>query len=112
MAAYIIVDVKVTDPEAYERYQATVAPTLAKYGGRFLVRGGPSEILEGEWRPNRLVVVEFASMEQAKAWWNSDDYAEPKKLRQSASHTNLVVARKLTIESVVAIRGFDRRDLN
>ena len=91
MAAYIIVDVKVTEPEAYERYKATVQPTLAKFGGKFVVRGGRSEILEGDWKPNRLVVLEFGSMERAKAWWNSDDYREPKKLRQSASITNTIV---------------------
>jgi len=91
MAAYIIVDVKVTEPEAYERYKATVQQTLEKFGGKFVVRGGHSEILEGDWKPNRLVVLEFGSMERAKAWWNSDDYREPRKLRQSASITNMIV---------------------
>jgi uncharacterized protein (DUF1330 family) len=64
---------------------------LTRYGGKFLVRGGRAEVLEGDWQPNRLVVVEFDSFEQAKAWWNSDDYAAPKKLRQSASTTNMIV---------------------
>ena len=88
MAAYIIVDVKVTEPEAYERYKATVQQTLEKFGGKFVVRGGHSEILEGDWKPTRLVVLEFGSMERAKAWWNS---REPKKLRQRASITNMIV---------------------
>jgi uncharacterized protein (DUF1330 family) len=91
MAAYIVVNVNITDPEAYERYKASVPLTLAKYGGKFLVRGGRTEILEGDWQPKRFVIVEFESVEKAKAWWNSDDYAAPKKLRQSASATNMIV---------------------
>ena len=91
MAAYIIVDVQITDPTAYERYKAAVPATLAAYGGRFLVRGGAAETLEGDWRPNRLVVLEFDSDERAKAWWCSHEYAGPKQLRQSASVTNMIV---------------------
>lgn len=91
MAGYIIVDVKVTDPEAYERYRASVPATLAAYGGKFIVRGGRAETLEGDWEPNRIVVVEFESVEKAKAWWSSEDYAAPKRLRQSASITRMIV---------------------
>lgn len=91
MAGYIIVDVKVTDPEAYERYRASVPATLAAYGGKFIVRGGRAENLEGDWEPNRIVVVEFESVEQAKAWWSSEDYAAPKRIRQSASITRMIV---------------------
>lgn len=91
MAGYIIVEVKITDPEAYERYKAAVPATLAAYGGKFLVRGGRAETLEGDWEPNRLVVLEFESVERAQAWWNSDEYAEPKRLRQSAAVTRMIV---------------------
>ena len=91
MAGYIIVEVEVNDPEVYERYKAAVPATLAAYGGRFLVRGGQAERLEGEWEPKRIVIVEFESVEKAKAWWNSQEYAEPKQLRQSASHANMVL---------------------
>lgn len=91
MAGYIIVDVKVTDPEAYERYKASVPATLAAYGGKFIVRGGRAETLEGDWESNRIVVVEFESVEKAKAWWSSQDYAAPKQLRQSASVTKMIV---------------------
>jgi len=91
MAGYIIADVRVTDPEAYEHYKAAVPATLAAYGGRFVVRGGRSEILEGDWEPNRLVVLEFESVEKAKAWWSSQEYAAPKQLRQSSSVGNLIV---------------------
>lgn len=91
MAGYIIVDVQITDPEAYERYKAAVPATLAAYGGKFIVRGGRAETLEGDWEPGRVVVLEFESVEKAKAWWDSQDYAAPKQLRQSASVTRMIV---------------------
>ena len=91
MAGYIIVDVEVIDPEAYERYKAAVPATLAAYGGRFLVRGGRAENLEGGWEPKRVVVLEFESAERAKEWWGSQEYAEPKRLRQSASVTDMIL---------------------
>jgi uncharacterized protein (DUF1330 family) len=91
MAGYIIVDVKITDPEAYERYKASVPATLAAYGGKFIVRGGRAENLEGDWEPNRIVVLEFESVEKAKAWWSSEGYAAPKQLRQSTSVTRMIV---------------------
>ncbi|HZT40814.1 MAG TPA: DUF1330 domain-containing protein [Chthonomonadaceae bacterium] len=91
MAAYIIVDVQITDPEAYERYKAAVPETIAAYGGRFLVRGGRAETLEGDWESGRLVVLEFESVEKAKAWWSSQEYAAPKQIRQSASVTRMIL---------------------
>jgi uncharacterized protein (DUF1330 family) len=91
MPGYIIVDVQVTDPEAYERYKAAVPATLAAYGGKFVVRGGRAENLEGDWQPNRIVVLEFDSVARAKAWWDSQEYAAPKRLRQSASVTRMIL---------------------
>jgi uncharacterized protein (DUF1330 family) len=91
MAAYIIVDVQVTNAEAYERYKTAVPATLAAYGGKFLVRGGRVETLEGEWQPQRIVVLEFESAAKAKAWWSSQQYAEPKRIRQSASVTKMIL---------------------
>ena len=91
MAGYLIVDVEVKDPEAYERYKGMVPATLEEYGGKFLVRGGETAIMEGTWQPKRFVVVEFPSVEQARAWWSSEGYREPKALRQSASVTNMIV---------------------
>ena len=91
MAAYIIVDVEVTDPATYENYRETVLPTLQPYGGRFLARGGRAENLEGDWMPKRVVVLEFDSVEKAKAWWSSEEYRAPKALRQSAGVTNMIV---------------------
>jgi uncharacterized protein (DUF1330 family) len=85
MAAYIIADIRVHDASKFEGYRARVPATLTPYGGRFIVRGGKVETIEGTWAPSRLVILEFPSMERAKAWWNSEEYAEPKELRQAAS---------------------------
>ena len=91
MPAYVIVDVTVTDPVVMEEYRKHVPATLAKYGGRFIVRGGAHQAVEGEWKPNRLVVLEFPSMEQAKRWYDSEEYREPKAMRLRAGRANLVM---------------------
>jgi uncharacterized protein (DUF1330 family) len=91
MAAYIIVDVEITDPVNYAAYIRVVPPTIARYGGRFLVRGGRAETLEGSWSPKRVVVLEFPSSELARAWWESEEYNAPKALRQSASVTQMIL---------------------
>ena len=91
MAAYVIADVDVKDPVRYEDYRKMVLPTITAYGGRFLARGAKVDTLEGPWHPKRLVIVEFPSVERAKAWWASSVYAEAKALRQATSHGSLVV---------------------
>ncbi len=91
MAAYLVVNVNVEDPVRYQQYKISVEASLAAYGGRYLVRGGRVDALEGAWVPGRLVIVEFDSMEQAKAWWSSPEYAEPKALRQAIARTDMVV---------------------
>ena len=91
MAAYIIADVTVTDPAAMEEYRKRVPATLARYGGRFVVRGGAHQYVEGDWKPTRLVVLEFPTMEQAKRWYDSEEYREPKAMRLRAGRTNLVM---------------------
>src|SRR5258708_14590643 len=91
MAAYIIVNVEVHDPERYEDYRTSVLPTLGPYGGRFLVRGGKVEVLEGGWTPKRFVIVEFPSTDKAREWWHSAEYAEPKALRQATSRTEMIL---------------------
>ncbi|HEY7142200.1 MAG TPA: DUF1330 domain-containing protein [Methylomirabilota bacterium] len=90
MAAYVIVDIEVTDPARYAEYGQRVPQTIAAYGGRFLVRGGAHEVLEGTWRPRRLVVVEFPSLAQARRWYDSEEYREPKAMRLAASNGNVV----------------------
>ena len=91
MVAYVIAIVEVTDPAAYERYRKDVPATIERYGGRFLVRGGATEVLEGGFAPKRIVVLEFPSVERAKAWWSSPEYQPLLKLRQSASRGDLFV---------------------
>jgi len=91
MPAYIVVEVEVEDPVRYEDYKKMVPPSLAAYGGRFLVRGGKVENLEGDWTPKRLVICEFSSVDQAKAWWSSPEYAEAKDLRQATAKTQMIV---------------------
>ncbi len=88
--AHVIALVEVTDPVHYEDYRKAVLPTIEQYGGRFIARGGRVDVLEGEWAPRRVVIVEFASMQQARAWWESDEYAGPKKVRQQHSRGTLI----------------------
>ncbi|MGH7392477.1 MAG: DUF1330 domain-containing protein [Candidatus Rokuibacteriota bacterium] len=91
MPAYIIVDIEVTDPAAFEEYRKQVPATVQKYGGRFLVRGGAMEVVEGDWRPKRVVVLEFPSMEQAKRWYDSEEYRAPKALRLKTSRGRIIL---------------------
>ncbi len=91
MSAYVIADVNIIDPKAYEEYKKTVPPTIAAYGGRFVARGGKTETLEGDWKPNRLVILEFESVERAREWWKSEEYRAPKALRQSVSRGSLIL---------------------
>jgi uncharacterized protein (DUF1330 family) len=91
MSGYVIAQVEIHDPEGYEEYRKLVAPTIAKYGGRFIVRGGKSETLEGTWSPKRLVVVEFESVARAREWYFSPEYQPAKELRQKTSTGSLIV---------------------
>ena len=91
MPAYFIADLDVTDPAGFEEYRKLVPGTVQKYGGRFLVRGGAVETLEGDWQPKRVVVLEFPSLEQAKRWYDSEEYRRPKALRFKTARTNLVL---------------------
>src|ERR1700757_4124321 len=85
MPAYVIVDTDVTDPEPYEQYKAASPAAVAAGAGRFLVRGGELVVLEGDWQPPRLVVLEFEDLEAAKRWYESDAYQQAKKLREGAA---------------------------
>jgi len=91
MAAYFIVDLEVTDSAAFEEYRKQVPATIEKYGGRFVVRGGTCETLEGDWHPKRVVVVEFPSMEQARRWYRSPEYAPLLALRLKSSRSKLLL---------------------
>ncbi len=91
MKAYIIVEVNITDPVRYEDYKKLTPGSLVAYEGKFIVRGGKAETLEGLGQPGRIVVVEFPSLKNAKEWWASDGYAPAKAIRQSASITRMIV---------------------
>ena len=91
MSAYLLVDIEVTDPAAYEDYRSRVPALVAKHGGKYLVRGGPFEILEGDWSLNRLVVLEFPSMEAAKEFYDSEEYRPLKEIRVKATKSNVVL---------------------
>jgi uncharacterized protein (DUF1330 family) len=91
MPALIIVDIEVLDPIRYEDYKRLASAAIAAYGGRYLVRGGNSEVLDGAWQPRRLVVLEFESFERAKAWRASSEYAEAKKVRDTCARANMIV---------------------
>ncbi len=91
MAAYVIVDVIVTDPEIYAQYRPLAFASVTNHGGRFVVRGGHAENLEGDWVPERIVILEFGSFAKAKEWWSSEEYRIPKALRQSASISRMIV---------------------
>lgn len=95
MSAYVCVEIEVHDPETYAEYIKVAPPSIAQYGGRYIVRGGRNETLEGDWSPRRFVILEFDSMEAAKAWWNSPEYAGPKAMRQRSAHTRMLLAEGL-----------------
>jgi len=90
MAAYVIADTDIHDHKTYDEYKRQVLPIIAKFGGRFLVRGGPHKVLEGQWRPHRIVVIEFPDMAAIQAWYNSPEYAPLLRLRQPAAIDRLV----------------------
>jgi uncharacterized protein (DUF1330 family) len=89
--AYVVVSVDVKDPVRYEEYKRMVPASLSAYGGRFLVRGGRVHVREGQWSPTRLVILEFPSLERAKAWYDSKEYAEAKALRQATASADLLM---------------------
>ena len=91
MSAYLIVNIEVTDPDRYAEYIKIAPASVARYGGRYIVRGGRAEKLEGDYEPKRVVVLEFDSFDQGRAWWDSDEYAGPKAIRQSASITDMIL---------------------
>ncbi len=91
MTAYIILDIKVTDPVRYAEYKDLAAPTVAQYGGKYLIRGGKAENLEGDWEPARMVVLQFDSVEQARKWLDSPEYRPALDLRHQTSITRSII---------------------
>ncbi len=95
MAAYVIADIDITDPEDYQQYVQQVKGTIEQYGGKYLVGGATSqpETLDGDWKPTRIVVLEFPNVEQARAWYFSPEYAAIKGIRLRAASSSLIVVR-------------------
>lgn len=95
MTALVIVDVRVTDPARFEKYKKLVPATLTPYGGKFLARGGRVDVLEGDWDPKRIVVIEFPTVERARAWWASEEYRVPKQMRIESADTRMIVVESV-----------------
>ena len=91
MAPYFIVDIDIKDMDQMLEYREAVPRTIQKYGGRYLARAGRWEVVEGQWQPKSVVVLEFPSVEQAKQWYHSEDYRELKAQRQAASSSNVIL---------------------
>ena len=90
MSAYLIAEVEVTDPAVFEQYRAGVPATIAAYGGKYLVRGGALEALEGTWQPKRVILLQFDSMARLKEWYQSKEYAPLIALRKASAKTNVI----------------------
>ena len=95
MSAYVIIDIKVHDPAKFEEYKKLGPPSIAAYGGKYLVRGGATEILDGTWKPERVVVLEFPSMARAREWYNSKEYAEGIKIRHASATSQFLLVEGL-----------------
>ena len=92
MSAYVVVQVDIKDPVRYADYKEMVPASLEKYGGKFLVRGGKTHTMEGGWAPKRFVLVEFPTVEHAKAWWDSPEYRAARDLRWATAESQLIIA--------------------
>ena len=93
MAAYLVVDIEVTNPPQFEEYKKLAPAAIAKFGGRYLIRGGAYEALEGDWKPQRLTIVEFESTEKAKAFYHSPEYQRAIKARAGAASMKMLVVQ-------------------
>ncbi len=91
MSAYMIVQIEVTDPEGFAEYREKVGPQIAKHGGKYIVRGAEGENLEGEWDPGRLVIFEFPSTDNIRAWYNAEEYQPLLELRERTANTILSI---------------------
>jgi uncharacterized protein (DUF1330 family) len=99
MPAYVIVETDVHDEEQYERYKAASPGAIAAGGGRFLARGGELAVLEGDWRPKRLVLLEFADLEEARRWYDSPEYRDARRLREGAATLHMVAVDGLPVDA-------------
>jgi uncharacterized protein (DUF1330 family) len=91
MSAYVIVNIEVKDPAPYEEYKRLAHATVVQYGGRYIVRGGAAEQLEGAWKPKRVVVLEFPTMARAREWFDSPEYAPARRMREAAAVSDMIL---------------------
>lgn len=91
MAAYVFVEIDIYDQELYEEYKKMTPHTIKEFDGKFLVRGGQAEHLEGDWNPERVVILEFPSVERAREWWESETYTQARLVRQRAAETKMII---------------------
>jgi uncharacterized protein (DUF1330 family) len=91
LSAYVLVEIDIRDPVRYEEYKRLAPSSIRTFGGRYLVRGGDAETLEGSWQAARLVILEFPDRERARAWWSSLEYSAAKALRQACAETRMVL---------------------
>jgi uncharacterized protein (DUF1330 family) len=89
--ALVVVEITVHDPDTYKEYMVLAPPSIAKFKGRYLVRGGTYEALEGEWNPQRFVVLEFPSAQAAKDWWSSPEYTKARQVRQRSASAKMLL---------------------
>jgi len=89
--AYVVVEITVHDPDTYKEYMLLAPPTIAKHKGKYLVRGGTTEALEGSWNPKRFVILEFPSAQAAKDWWNSPEYTAARKIREKSADARMLL---------------------
>ena len=93
MAAYLVVDIDISNPAQFEEYKKLAPAAIAKYGGRYVIRGGAYEVLEGNWKPERVTVVEFESMEKGRAFYNSPEYQAAIKARAGAADMKMLLVQ-------------------
>ncbi len=91
MPAFVIVEIEIHDQELYKTYTQLTPPSIASFQGEFIVRGGETTILEGDWQPKRLVMLKFPSVEMANSWWHSEEYSKARKIRQQAATTRMII---------------------
>ena len=91
MSAFVLVEIDIHDMELYGSYTLLTPATIAAYDGKFVVRGGEATVLEGDWKPQRIVILEFPSLEQANAWWHSETYEKARTIRQKAAITEMIM---------------------
>ena len=97
MTAFLISDVTVRDADAFQTYRTRAAASIVQHGGKYLARGGKIELLEGAWEPRTIIIVEFPTIEQARAWYRSPEYAAALGVRDEALSRNLILVDGINI---------------